>query len=140
MQEAKRLGSDVTIPRSDKLNLGSEESNFVSSSEGPLGIFGAFEDGHETGWFYLFDARLRKIVKCAHIYNSSNASVGAEDVDVVWDASNAACGVAVRGQFRAFLGLAEDLELRKPIVDRNMDGVYADDWTPGFERYLQRGN
>ena len=69
MQEAKRLGSDVTIQRSDEVNLGSEESNFVLSSEGPLGIFGAFEDGHETGWFYLFDVRQGKILNCTHIYN-----------------------------------------------------------------------
>jgi hypothetical protein len=136
-QEAKSLGSGVVPPEFEKVEIGKDESNFILYSPGPDGIFAVFEDGAETGWFYLYDQTQKKILRCAHVYNRSNVPAGEDEVDVGWAADDSACGIAVFGQFRAFLGVSSDLEIRKPIMSADEDGICAQDWPPGFEHYLE---
>jgi len=136
-QEAKNLGSGIVLPDFNKVELGPDDSSFVLSSPGPKGILAVFEDDATTGWFYLYDSAQKKILRTTHIYNRSNIAVGVDEVDVGWAADESACGLAVFGQFRAFLGLASSLEIRKPIRNVDDDGISAQDWPPGFEHYLE---
>jgi hypothetical protein len=136
-QEAKSFGDGVVPPDFEKVEMGANESNFILYSPGPDGIFAVFEDGAETGWFYLYAQSQKKVLRCAHVYNRSNVAVGEDEVDVGWAADDSVCGIAVFGQFRAFLGISSDLEIRKPIVSADEDGICAQDWPPGFEHYLE---
>ncbi len=79
----------------------------------------------------------RTILKCAHIYNRANVAVDEDVVDIGWAADGSACGLAVWGEFRAFLGVSKDLEIRKPVVNAEEDGIPAGDWPAGFDRYLE---
>ena len=135
--EVKKLGSDVVIPKYDEVSLGNDDSNFVLYAPGPDGIFAVFEDSAETGWFYLYEAKQRAIMKCTHIYNRANVVVDEDVVDIGWAADGSACGLAVWGEFRAFLGVSKDLEIRKPVVNAEEDGIPAGDWPAGFDRYLE---
>jgi len=104
----------------------------------PEGIFAVFEDSDQGGWFYLYSAPQKKILKCADIYNRSNVAVDEDVVDIGWAADGSACGLAVWGEFRAFLGISTDLEIRKPVMNAAEDGIDAKDWPAGFERYLEK--
>jgi len=138
MQEAKNLGQDVTLPDFEKVELGPDDSSFILSSPGPEGIWAVFEDETATGWFYLYDASQKKILRSTHVYNRCNVAVGDDEIDIGWSADDSVCGLAVFGQFRAFLGVSSDLQKRKPIRDADEDGFYAQDWPPGFEHYLEK--
>ena len=135
--EAKSLGDGAVPPEFEKVGIEEDGSNFILYSPGPGGIFAVFEDGAETGWFYLYAQAQEKILRCAHIYNRCNVAVGEDEVDIGWAADDSTCGIAVFGQFRAFLGIASDLEIRKPIVSVDEDGISTQDWPPGFEHYLE---
>ena len=125
--EAKSLGDGAVPPEFEKVGIEEDGSNFILYSPGPGGIFAVFEDGAETGWFYLYAQAQEKILRCAHIYNRCNVAVGEDEVDIGWAADDSTCGIAVFGQFRAFLGIASDLEIRKPIVSVDEDGISTQD-------------
>lgn len=137
-QEAKTLGSNSSIPAFDEVALGDDDSNFVVHAAGPASVFGVFEDAAETGWFYLFSADERRILKCTHVYNRSRVSVDSEDVFVVWSADKGTCAAAVWDQMRAFLGISNGVELRAPIIDKETPGFAADEWPDGFAHLLLR--
>jgi hypothetical protein len=135
--EAKKLGPDAVIPKFDEVPLGNDDSNFMLYAPGPEGIFAVFEDSGETGWFYLYSVQQKKILKCARIYNRANVTVDEDVVDIGWARDGSACGLAVWGEFRAFLGVSKDLEIRKPVMNAEEDGIPAGDWPAGFDRYLE---
>jgi len=135
--EAKKLGPDVVIPKFDEVPRGNDDSNFMLYAPGPDGIFAVFEDSAESGWFYLYGAKQRAIMKCTHIYNRANVAVDEDVVDIGWAVDGSACGLAVWGEFRAFLGVSKDLEICKPVKNAEEDGIPAGDWPAGFDRYLE---
>lgn len=135
--EAKNLGADIVIPKFEEAPLGDDDSSFMLYAPGPEGIFAVFEDSAETGWFYLYGAKQHTILKCAHIYNRTNVLVDEDVVDIGWAADGSACGLAVWGEFRAFLGVSNELQLRKPVMDAEERGIAASDWPAGFDRYLE---
>ncbi len=137
-RERKRLESDVVDPGFAKGNSGDDANSFMLYAPGPEGVFAVFEDSAETGWFYLYGAKQHAILKCAHIYNRANVLVDEDVVDIGWAADGSACGLAVWGEFRAFLGVSNDLEMRKPVMDAEERGIPARDWPTGFERYLEK--
>ena len=137
-QEAKRGEQGVVLPENDKPTAGENNSNFMLYAPGPDGIFAVFEDSAETGWFYLYGTKQRAIMKCTHIYNRANVAVDEDVVDIGWAADDSACGLAVWGEFRAFLGVSENLEMRKPVMNAEEDGIPASDWPAGFDRYLEK--
>jgi hypothetical protein len=137
-REAKSLGSDVILPRFDEVPFEEDDSSFMLYSSGPNGVVAVFEDAADTGWFYLYDANEQKILRCTHVYNRANVAVEADMVDIGWAADDSACGLAVWGQFRAFLGISSDLSQRKPVLSVDDNGIYASDWPPGFEHYLEK--
>jgi Uncharacterized protein conserved in bacteria (DUF2251) len=137
-QQAKSATKDTVLPEFEKPPLGEDESNFAIYSPGPIGVFAVFEDSDKTGWFYLYDARQRNIVKCAHIYNHANVAVKEDEVDIGWAVDGSVCGLAIWGEFRAFLGVSKELELRKPLQDAEERGIPASDWPAGFDRYLEK--
>ncbi|MGB2589364.1 MAG: hypothetical protein WAJ96_01850 [Candidatus Acidiferrum sp.] len=117
----------------------SEESgSFVLYSPGSKGIFAVFEDSEHLGCFYLYDAMQKKILKSADIYDRTHVGVDEDVVDIGWAEDGSACGLAVWGEFRAFLGVSNDLQLRKPVMDTEERGIPAQDWPAGFERYLEK--
>ncbi|MGH9677968.1 MAG: DUF2251 domain-containing protein, partial [Candidatus Acidiferrum sp.] len=115
-----------------------EDSKFVLYSAGPEEMFAVFEEFDLTGWFYLYDAKQRKILKAAHIYNREKVSVEEDIVDIGWAADDSACGLALWGEFRAFLGVRNSLELRKPLMNSEERGIPAAEWPAGFEHYLEQ--
>jgi len=136
-EDAKSLGSGVVPPDFEKVGIGADHNNFILYSPGPGGIFAVFEDGAEAGWFYLYGQTQKMILRSAHVYARSNVAVGEDEVDIGWAADDSVCGIAIFGQFRAFLGISRDLEIRKPIMSADEDGISAQDWPPGFEHYLE---
>jgi len=136
-QEAQKPESGVLVPEFDKGNRGDDASSFMLYAPGPGGVFAVFENSAETGWFYLYGAKQRAILKCAHIYNRANVIVDEDVVDIGWAVDGSACGLAVWGEFRAFLGVSKDLIIRKPVNDAEERGIPAGDWPAGFERYLE---
>ncbi len=136
-RERKRPESDVVTPGSDKGNPG-DDASFMLYAPGPEGVFAVFEDSAESGWFYLYGAKQHAILKCVHIYSRANVLVDEDVVDIGWAADGSACGLAVWGEFRAFLGVSNDLEMRKPVMDAEGRGIPASDWPAGFDRYLEK--
>jgi hypothetical protein len=136
-QEAQKPASGVLVPEFDKVNRGDDAGHFMLYAPGPEGVFAVFEDSAETGWFYLYGAKQHAILKCAHIYNRVNVIVDEDVVDIGWAADGSACGLAVWGEFRAFLGVSKDVRIRKPVMDAEERGIPAGDWPAGFERYLE---
>jgi hypothetical protein len=114
-----------------------DTGNFMLYSPGPEGFFAVFEDSVESGWFYLYGAKDHAILKSALIYKRANVLVDEDVVDIGWAVDGSACGLAVWGEFRAFLGVANDLELRKPVMDAEERGIPSTEWPTGFERYLE---
>jgi len=138
MQEAKNAGNDVEVPELPGIPFGNADSNFMLYSPGPNGVFAVFEDGAETGWFYLYDATARKIVKCAHIYNRANVAVEEDVIDIGWAADDSACGLALWGEFRAFLGVSSDVYIEKPVGSPEDAGIPPAKWPAGFQHYLEK--
>jgi hypothetical protein len=137
-QEVKRVSPDAVLSELERAPLGEDASNFMLYAPGPEGFFAVFEDSDDTGWLYLYSVKQRAILKCTHIYNRANVVVEADVVDIGWAADGSACGLAVWGEFRAFLGVSNDLEMRKPVMDAEEHGIPAVDWPAGFERYLEK--
>ncbi|HXJ06563.1 MAG TPA: DUF2251 domain-containing protein [Candidatus Acidoferrum sp.] len=135
--EVKGDSPDAVLPRQERVPLGEAASNFMLYAPGPEGFFAVFEDSVDTGWFYLYGVKQRAILKCTHIYNRSNFAVKEDEVDIGWAADGSACGLAVWGEFRAFLGVSKDMEIRKPVMNIDEDGIPAGDWPAGFDRYLE---
>jgi hypothetical protein len=136
-QEGKKAEPGVAIPDFDKVVGVENAGSFMLYAPGPEGVFAVFEDSAETGWFYLYGAKQHAILKCAHIYNRANVLVDEDVVDIGWAVDGSACGLAVWGEFRAFLGVSKDLKLRKPVMDAEERGIPASDWPAGFDRYLE---
>jgi hypothetical protein len=136
--EPRSAAQSVSLPNSETAPFVEEDSNFVLYAPGLGEIYGVFEDSGKTGWFYLYDAQQRKILKAAHIYDRAKVVVNEDVVDIGWAEDGSACGLAVWGEFRAFLGASADLNLRKPVMSAEESGIPASDWPCGFERYLEK--
>ncbi len=137
-QEAKSAGKNFVPSEKGALLTGENDSNFMLYAPGPKGFFAVFEDSDETGWFYLYGTEQRAILKCTHIYNRANVAVDEDVVDIGWAVDGSACGLAVWGEFRAFLGVSNDLQLGKPVRDAEERGIPANEWPAGFDRYLEK--
>ena len=136
-EEVRNTGSAAVTPENEATLTGEDASNFMLYSPGPEGFFAVFEDSGLAGWFYLYSAQQKKILKCADIYNRANVVVDEDVVDIGWAVDGSACGLAVWGEFRAFLGVSNDLELRKPVMNAEENGIPAIEWPAGFDRYLE---
>jgi hypothetical protein len=137
-QQAAQTGAKETVLKENGAAAKTEDnSNFMLYAPGPEGIFAVFEDAAEAGWFYLYAAKQRAIAKCAHIYHRANVVVDEDVVDIGWAVDGSACGLAVWGEFRAFLGVANDLKMVKPVMDAEERGIPPSDWPAGFDRYLE---
>ncbi len=136
-RETKSAGSGLASPESEAGSAVEDASNFMLYAPGPEGFFAVFEDSGQTGWFYLYSSQQKKILKCADIYNRTNVVVDEDVVDIGWAVDGSVCGLAVWGEFRAFLGVSNDLEIRKPVMNAEEYGIPAAEWPAGFDRYLE---
>lgn len=123
--------------RTDSLSASSPNKSLMLYSGGPDHIFAVFEQSQQSGWFYLFDAKRQRILKGVHIYRRESIEINEEFVDIGWSADDSACGLALWGEFRAFLGISNDLEISKPLVNAEEDGIPPNGWPAGFEHYLE---
>jgi hypothetical protein len=130
--------NNAAAPEAEKTALLDEDSKFILYSDGPDGIFAVIEDSDQTGWFYLYDATKRKILKAAHIYDRAKVAVEEDIVDIGWAADDSACGLALWGEFRAFFGLSNDLVLLKPVTDSRERGIPPAEWPAGFDHYVEK--
>jgi hypothetical protein len=137
-EAAKSVANNAAAPDVEKKALPDEDSKFILYSDGPDGVFAVFEDSDQTGWFYLYDALQRKILKAAHIYDSANLVVEEDIVDIGWAADDSACGLALWGEFRAFFGLSKEFTLVKPVTDSEERGIPPAEWPAGFDHYVEK--
>lgn len=137
-QTAADAAGGAAAVEADDTPILEEDSKFILYSDGPDGIYAVFEDSEQTGWFYLYDAPQKKILKAAHVYDRANVAVEEDIVDIGWAADDSACGLALWGEFRAFFGLANDLVLLKPVTDSEERGIQPAEWPAGFEHYLEK--
>lgn len=114
-----------------------KDGSFMLYSPGPGEIFAVFEQNAEDGRFYLYDGESKRILRAAHVYDRVNAEVREDEIDVGWAADDSACGLAVFGQFRAFLGVKSAIELRKPLAKQDSPGFSESEWPRGFEHYRE---
>ena len=137
-RSAAASASSNSVPGGSSIGQSSsDDGSFMLYSPGPGEIFAVFEQNAEDGRFYLYDAESKHILHSAHIYDRVNAEVRDDEIDVGWAADDSACGVAVFGQFRAFLGVKSPLELRKPLADEESPGFSEAEWPRGFEHYRE---
>lgn len=134
----RTVGNGGTAPIADGGSLVRDGSDFMLYSAGPRGVFAVFEDFGQSGWFYLYDAGQQKILKSAYIYNRANVSAEEDIIDIGWAADDSACGVALWGEFRAFLGISNDIHVEKPLTSAEETGIPAAKWPAGFELYLEK--
>src|SRR5262249_28333391 len=113
------------------------EGGFLLYSPGPGAIFAVFEQNAEDGRFYVYDAEKKLVLRSAHVYDRINVEVREDEIDVGWAADDSVCGLAVFGQFRAFLGVKSALEVRKPLDDEDSPGFREAEWPRGFEHYRE---
>ena len=116
--------------------LGADESLMLYSA-GPDHLFAVFEQSQQSGWFYLFDAKQQRILKGVHIYSHESININEEFVDIGWSADDSACGLALWGEFRAFLGISSDLQTGKPMTNADEEGIPSSEWPAGFQHYLE---
>jgi Uncharacterized protein conserved in bacteria (DUF2251) len=139
MKEAKNLDSQLVVPALQDVVLNGKDSRFIIDAPSPKGVFGVFEDDGDVGWLYLFRPHEQRILNCTHIYNKSNVSVDADDVDVVWSSDHETCVVAIWAKMRAFLGVSNGIEMREPVLSRDSFGIQFSRWPAGFAHLLPKG-
>jgi hypothetical protein len=122
----------------DGTSLVQEGSDFMLYSAGPGGIFAVFEDFSQSGWFYLYDGQQQKVLKSAYVYNRSNVAVEEDVIDIGWATDDSCCGLAVWGEFRAFLGISNDVHFEHPVANADEHGIPSAKWPAGFELYLEK--
>gem|GEM_PF-1330067 len=125
-------------PDSESTSLVQDGSDFMLYSAAPDDIFAVFEDFGGSGWFYLYDSREQKIFKSAYIYSRATVAVEEDVIDIGWAADDSCAGLAVWGEFRAFLGVANDVHIEMPVTHANEDGVPSAKWPAGFEVYVEK--
>ncbi|HEY2547282.1 MAG TPA: DUF2251 domain-containing protein [Candidatus Acidoferrum sp.] len=136
-QKANAAPQAVVQPENGAVAKTETSGKFMLYSPGPEGFFAVFEDSGDSGWFYLYGAKQHAILKSALIYNRANVLVDEDVVDIGWAPDGSVCGLAVWGEFRAFLGVSNAVELRKPVRDAEERGIPSSEWPAGFDRYLE---
>jgi hypothetical protein len=136
--EFAKVADDAPRPNPNGTSLARDGSDFMLYSAGPRGLFAVFEDFDQKGWFYLYDAEKQCVVKSAYIYSRENVAVEEDVIDIGWAADDSCCGLAVWGEFRAFLGITNDVHLERPVTGEEEQGIPAGKWPPGFELYLEK--
>lgn len=129
--------ASATASNSVRGEAAADDGSFVLYSPGPGEIYAVFEQNAEDGRFYLYDGESKRILRSAHVYDRINADVRDDEIDVGWAADDSACGLAVFGQFRAFLGVKSPIELRKPLANEDSPGFSEGEWPRGFEHYRE---
>lgn len=113
---------------------------FVGDKDGPEDFAAFFEDDGETGYLYISDRRLKKIVKHLQVYNNAKAINPQErDISVVWSADGKKCGVIIFGGMRGIIDLGRGIEGRSEMRDRLSSPIEDPTWLRGFEQYLRGG-
>lgn len=134
----RTVGNGGMAPNAEGTSLVRDGSDFMLYSAGPRGMFAVFEDFGQSGWFYLYDAGQQKILKSAYIYNRANVTAEEDVIDIGWATDDSACGLALWGEFRAFLGISNNIHIEKPLTNPEETGIPPAKWPAGFELYEEK--
>ena len=129
--------SDNVASQSPAAPLDVGNGEFLLYSPGPADIFAVFEQNGHRGCFYVYDGAAKQILRSAQIYDRAAVAVAEDEIDVGWAADDSVCGLAVFGQFRAFLGVKKNLEMRKLFASAESPGFPETEWPAGFEHYRE---
>jgi hypothetical protein len=134
----KHFGDSAPSRTFERTSLVRDGSDFILYSAGPSGIFAVFEDFAQSGWFYLYDSAHKKIIRSAYVYCRADVAIEEDVIDIGWASDDSACGLAVWGEFRAFLGIRNDVQKEKPVKNADDPGIPSSQWPAGFELYLEK--
>ena len=110
---------------------------FVADTEGPGDYACFFEDDGETGYLYLSDRKLNKVVRHLQIYTDAEAiNPEEQDISVVWSSDGKKCGVIIFNGMRGIIDVEKGIEGRSKMTDRSSPPIQNRDWLSGFEKYL----
>jgi len=110
---------------------------FVGDTEGPGDFVGFFEDDGETGYLYVSNRKLDKVVKHVQIYSDAKAiNPQEQDISVVWSSDGKKCGVIIFNGMRGIIDLEKRTEGRSKMTDRSSPSIEDPNWLNGFEKYL----
>lgn len=121
------------------------EQLFVGDTYGPEEYVAFFEenDGTEAeipmgGFLYISDQKKDRVVRHLQIYSNPTLGIKKEDVRVFWSADNSKCGVAIWGQMRGIIDLANQKENCSLLENRHSPGITDAEWLKGFENYVDQ--
>jgi hypothetical protein len=110
---------------------------FVGDTEGPDDFACFFEDDGDTGYLYVSNRKLKKVVRHLQVYNDAKAiNPQEEDVSVVWSSDGKKCGVIIFNGIRGIIDLERGIEGRSKMTDRSSPPITDPLWLKGFEKYL----
>jgi hypothetical protein len=114
------------------------ETNFVLYDKGLGPWFAVFEDEGETGYLYLYDSARRNVLQHLQIYDQAKTlDVAPEDVEVVWSADGAKCGVIIWNKMRGIIDRVKTQEGRVKLDSRESPGIGDKEWLKGFDLFRE---
>jgi hypothetical protein len=106
---------------------------FVGDTNGPDDLTCFFEDDGETGYLYVSDKKLRKVVRHLQIYNNAGAIRPSQnDISVVWSDDGKKCGVRIFHGMRGIIDMEKGIEARAKMIDRSSPPISDLEWLKGF--------
>jgi hypothetical protein len=109
------------------------ETNFIVSEQCLSGLFAVFEDHADTGYLYVYDPKAGKVSRDLHVYDrSTELTVVAEDVQVLWAAGGMKCGVVIWERMRGIIDLTKNRPGRVWLKSRSTPSVNDEEWLRGF--------
>lgn len=122
-------------PDSETKSLPLDGDEFITANQSGNRV-AFFEHDCLTGYLYVFDLRRNEVTHYLQVYTcAAKLGVRQSDLQVVWSADRAKCGVAIWGEMRGIIDLAKDATGRASMSSRNSPGVNDMDWLSGFEGF-----
>jgi len=110
------------------------KTNFILKATGPDDLFAVFEDDGKTGYLYLYDSTVHKVIEHLLIYDrSERVNIVPQDVYVAWSEDGTKCGVAIWGKMRGIIDRVKKQEGRVKLESRDSPGIGDQEWLKGFE-------
>lgn len=102
-------------------------------SPGRDGLFAIFQEEEGAGYLFVYKPETKEVLAQIRIYEGGpGLSIHENDLQVIWSADYRSCGVAVWGQMRGIINLADGKEKSMPLQNRSDTGITDPDWLQGF--------
>jgi len=110
------------------------QTNFILYASGPKKTFAVFEDDGDSGYLFLYSSAEQTVLRFLHVYDRSpRLDVAPADVQVMWAAGGAKCGVAIWGKMRGIIDLVSGGQGRVWMENRDTPGIGDREWLQGFD-------